>query len=153
MRCTFLNTRETSNCKTNYLQGLEDQKKTKTMGAVGVQSSGSPTPLSLPERCCSLCSGTQGTGRSLSSGSDMDSPVPFSLQPYALSFRKKGNRYKSCQAGRSFSRLKGLLKPYLISNPPDRQPCSPPGASFTCRQGLQSDLVPSAQNEIQSPDT
>lgn len=97
-------------------------------------------PSLFSERCCSLCSGTQGTGRSLSSGSDMDSPVPFSLQPYALSFRNKGKQVQKLPGRQGISLLVKEKRPpethtWKFSNPPDRQPCSPPGASFTCRQG------------------
>ena len=77
-------------------------------------------PSLFSERCCSLCSGTQGTGRSLSSDSDVESPVPFfSLQPYALSFWNKGKQVQKLP-GRGFLfwlKRKDLLKPILGSSP------------------------------------
>ena len=124
MRCTFLNTRENSNCKRPTTSGSGGLKKTKTMGVVWTQSSRSPTLSLLRAVLLSLLtqssSGTQGTGRSLSSDSDMEPPVPlFSLQSYALSFQNKGKQVQKLP-GRGFLfwlKRKDLLKPILGSSP------------------------------------
>ena len=100
-------------------QGLEDWKRPKPWGLLECRAVGAQPSL-FSEWCCSLCSGTQGTGRSLSSDSDVESPVPFfSLQPYALSFWNKGKQVQKLP-GRGFLfwlKRKDLLKPILGSSP------------------------------------
>ena len=101
MRCTFLNTQETSNCKRPTNSGSGGLKKTKTMGVVWTQSSGSPT-LSLLRvvLLTQSSSGTQGKDGPLAQTRIRNLLFPSSLcSPTLWVSGIKGNRYKSCHEG------------------------------------------------------